>query len=260
MLLIKDSGDALLEKIEVEEDEIILNGTPSEMSGFLQLSNTLQETVKLKSIALSEKPKSKTKEDLRISWKLQPGERKLQPVNIALPSDTPPGEYTRYLNLGGKMQKLKLVVQPTIEIDVFPTHFTLQNTTAGTEQTVVFTLSNLGNLDFQIPEIKHIAALDMDYLCRSFGFAFRDLKADSFQKTLDSITQNIKQNLTDWANVKVREAGIILAPGKSTLVHLTFTLPKNSDQKNDYSGNIRFWDKDLSFVIKAHNDSKNTTK
>lgn len=260
MLFINDSNNALLEKIKTDEDEIILNGSPSLISGFLQVNNTLKETVKIKSISLSEKPNSKEKSNLRISWKLQPGETKLQPVNFTMPPETPPGEYTRYMNIGGKKQKVKIVVQPTIEIDVSPAHFTLQNTVPGTKQSIVFTLSNLGNLDFQIPEIKHIAALDMDYLCRAFGFAFRDLKAEGFEKTLDTVTQNIKDNLADWANVKVREAGKILEPGKSILVHLDFTLPKNADPKNDYSGNIRFWDKDLSFVIKAHNDSKNTQK
>lgn len=66
-------------------------------------------------------------------------------------------------------------------------------------------------MDFQIPEIKHIAALDMDLLCRAFGFAFRERKAEDFMQTLNVITGNIKQNLTDWASIKVKEAGSILS-------------------------------------------------
>lgn len=40
------------------------------------------------------------------------------------------------------------------------------------------------------------------------------------------------------------------------LVHLDFAIPKNADASNDYSGNIRFWNIDLSFVIKAHTEIK----
>lgn len=257
MLFIKESSDALLSHIIIDhQQDVILNGKPSDISGYLQVSNTLSETVKVRSIALADHVNNSEKTNLNISWKLSPGEKKIQPINFALPPETLPGEYIRYLEIGKKKQKVILVVQPNIEIDVSPTHFTLQNTVPGTQQSVTFTLTNLGNMPFQIPEIKHIAALDMDFLCRAFGFAFRDSKVTNFTDTLNSVTENIKQNLADWATTKVREAGEIMKPGKSMLVHLDFKVPKNTDSKNDYSGNIRFWDKDLSFVIKSHNETK----
>ncbi|WP_411810839.1 hypothetical protein ACLB9Y_11490 [Chryseobacterium scophthalmum] len=255
MLFIKESNDALLNHVFIEgEEEIIFNGTPNSLTGFIKISNQLNDTVKIRSIALIEKNKSGgTKNEMNVSWKLLSGEKKQQLVNLSLDPNTAPGEYLRYIEIGGERKKVKLIVQPNIEIEVNPTHFTLQNTSPDTKQSVVFTLSNTGNIDFQIPEIKHIAALDMDLLCRAFGFAFREKKAEDLMQTLNVIIGNIKQNLTDWVSVKVKEAGSILSPGKSTLVHLEFIIPKNSDQKNDYSGNIRFWDKDLSFVIKSHN-------
>lgn len=261
MLFIKESNDALLDHISIEEQqEIIINGTPNSMAGFLQVNNSLRETVKVRSIALTDKAKNSESTDLNISWKLFPGEKKLQPLNFSLSPDTPPGEYIRYLEIGGREQRVKLVVQPNIEIDVSPITFTLQNTSPGTAQSVIFTVTNTGNMPFQIPEIKHIAALDMDFMCRAFGFAFRDLKASNFNETLNSLTHNIKQNLTDWASAKVQEAGEIIEPGISVLIHLDFLIPKNADQKNDYSGNIRFWDKDLSFIIKSHIESNPNIK
>ena len=259
MIFVKDSNDAFLNHINIEEqeqDHVILNGTPSSMSGYLQVSNTFNETIKVRTISLSDEIQHSEKTDLNISWKLFPGESKLQALNFSLPTETPPGEYIRYLELGGKKQRVKLVVQPSVEIDIYPTTFTLQNTDPGTRQTLAFTVTNIGNLPFQIPEIKHIAALDMDFLCRAFGFAFRDQKALNFTETLNSVTENIKQNLTDWASAKVLEAGEIINPGKSQLIHLDFIVPKNADRTNDYSGNIRFWDKDLSFVIKSHIETK----
>ena len=261
MLFIKESNDALLQHINIEkEQEIILNGIPSSMSCYVQLSNSLNETVKVRSIALTDNTKKAEKTDLSISWKLLPGEKKLQQLNIQLPPDTAPGEYDRYLDIGGKKQKVKLIVQPNIEINIFPKNFTLQNTAPGTNHTIIFTLVNAGNLPFQIPEIKHIAALDMDFICRAFGFAFRDANSSSFNDTLNSVTENIRKNLADWLSAKVKEAGVIINPGESTLCHIDFTVPKNADRKNDYSGNIRFWDQDLSFVIKSHIETKIKTK
>lgn len=256
MFFIKESNDVLLKHINIEDQqEVILNGIPSSISGYMQVSNGLKETVKLRSIALTDSAKSTAKTDVNISWKLHPGECKMQQLNFSVPPQTPPGEYIRYLEMGGKKQKVTMVVQPNIEVDVFPTSFTLQNTQPGTSHTVIFTLTNIGNLPFQIPEIKHIAALDMDYLCRAFGFAFRDTKATNFTETLNAITNDIKKNLTEWAHTNVREAGKVIDPGRSTLVHLDFVIPKNADPSNDYSGNIRFWNIDLSFVIKSHTET-----
>ncbi|MBN9313661.1 MAG: hypothetical protein BGO40_01885 [Chryseobacterium sp. 39-10] len=257
MLFIKESNDVLLKHINIEEQqEVILTGIPSAISGYMQVRNGLNETVKLRSISLTDNAATTTKTDLNISWKLQPGERRMQQLHFSLPPQTAPGEYVRYLEMGGKKQKVTMVVQPNVEVDIFPTSFTLQDTMPGTQHSVVFTLTNVGNLPFQIPEIKHIAALDMDYLCRAFGFAFRDKKAVSFTETLNAITNDIKKNLTEWASTKVREAGKIVNPGNSMLVHLDFAIPKNADASNDYSGNIRFWNIDLSFVIKAHTEIK----
>ena len=73
---------------------------------------------------------------------------------------------------------------------------------------------------------------------------------------MDHVTQNLKENLPNWANANVEEAGEILPPGKSMLINLIITMPKDSIAANDYDLLVRFWDIDLSFVFKSHQELK----
>jgi hypothetical protein len=72
---------------------------------------------------------------------------------------------------------------------------------------------------------------------------------------MDEITKNIQSSLPDWAAAKVEEIGKVLAPGERLIIHLNITMPRNSDPGKDYNGNVRFWDKDIEFVIKSHTEN-----
>ena len=251
--------DPALDRLSIPDEEIILNGPPGRLEGTIHLQNPLDSPLKVKYIPLQEGKASGSKKAspgfrpmLNLNVRMDAGEQRMEPVNLSMPYDTPPGTYDRFIQVGGKNRSVKIIVQPTISISVFPDAFTFQDTTPGTAHTATFTVTNLGNLPFQIPEIKHVAALDMDYLCRALGMAFRENDTEGLTATLDRATQNIKDNLTNWADARVPEAGNIVEPGRSMVVNLKITLPKNADARNDYSGTVRFWDKDLSFVVKSH--------
>jgi hypothetical protein len=259
--------DSPLDKLSIRDEEIILNGPPGHMVGNVLFQNPLDIPLKIKRIPLHDVKKtrrgktfSEYNPQLYINSRFDAGEQRLEPINLSLPYDTPPGHYEKLIQVGGKDRKVRLIVQPTIEIAVHPDEFTFQDSTPGTVHEAIMTVSNLGNLPFQIPEIKHVAALDMDYLCRAFGIAFREKDTDGFTATLDRATQNIKENLTNWADARVTEAGKILEPGSSMVVNLKITMPKNANAYNDHSGNVRFWDKDLSFVVKSHTNTVKSKK
>ncbi len=251
--------DPALDKLSIRDEVIILNGPPGRLEGTIHLQNPHDSPIKVRHIPLQEDKASRNKKIspgfnpiLNMNLRFEAGEQRLEPVNLSMPYDTPPGTYDRFIQVGGKSRNVKIIVQPTIDIAVNPEEFTFQDSAPGTVHTATFTVTNLGNLPFQIPEIKHVAALDMDYLCRALGMAFRENNTEGLTATLDRATQNIKDNLTNWADARVAEAGKIMEPGRSMVVNLKITLPKNADARNDYSGNVRFWDKDLSFVVKSH--------
>lgn len=254
--------NSLMGKINFGDETIVLNGAPKRLSGTMQLQNLNDTKARIRNFNL--KPtKGKSINNLNnislhINTKLRAGESRLQSLSLVLPPETPPGTYHHYIEVAGKKRNIQLVVQPSINIALQPSEFTLQNTSPGTKHSVSFTVSNLGNLDFQIPNAKHAAALDMDMLCRAFGKGFRDDKTEGFNATLDKVTQHIKEQLPNWANSKIAEAGEIIKPGKQRLVNFTFVMPKETNAENDYDLNVRFWDKELSFAIKSHQESKNT--
>jgi hypothetical protein len=253
--MLRVTSGAFHEKLSAGTDDIILNGPPGDLRGHIFISNKNTDTLKVKSLPLFHGSKlSKlmgADASLSLSCRLNPGEEKMVEVWHQVNPLTAPGTYENTIMVGGEKRKVQIVVQQQISIDVHPHHFTFTGTTAGTVHTAIFTLANLGNIPFQVPEVKHVAALDMDMLCRAFGMGMRSAGSGGVIQMLDEVTKNMQSNLADWANARIEENGNILEPGEKKLIHLHITLPKNSDSKKDYSGSIRFWDQDITYLVKA---------
>lgn len=249
------------QRLGILEEEIILNGPPSDLQGSIQFINRESDPIRIKNLAFEDDGKralqSVRQNMLHFAFRLHPGEQKRETVSYQLPSTTPPGTYENYIILGKKKHKLKMIVQPTIDVELFPTHFTFQGTAPGTTHVAILTCTNSGNLPFQVPNLKFAAALDMDLICRAFGKGFRERGEDDLEATLNKVTKNIKDNLTDWMEISVDECGHIVQPGDSILLHINFTIPKNASYKRDYEGNFRFWDEEISVVIKSHRENLN---
>ncbi|MGB5943673.1 MAG: hypothetical protein WBG71_12395 [Leeuwenhoekiella sp.] len=256
--------DSVLDKINLEEDEIILNGPPGQLTGNIKLSNKNADTARVRYLNLLPTPSTKTKSlddlPLYVNSKLRAGESRLEGLTLALPADTPPGTYENQMTLGGKKRLVKMVVQPTISVLVTPKRFTFQGNAPGTQHTATLTVTNAGNMPFQIPEVKHVAPLDMDLLCRAFGFGFRRDKSEGFTDTLDHVMRNIKENLPNWAKSQVKQAGTIIAPGKSLLVDITVTIPRDAKAEYDYDLDLRFWDHTLLLEFKSHQEPQKPTE
>lgn len=246
-------ADAQQEKLSILEKEIVLTGPPNNLQGSIHFANRQDEMLRVKNLALAgTDDKQAGQESMRSSFRLQPGESALKPVKHQMPATTPPGVYEKYIKTGESSHVVKLIVQPTINISVHPQHFTFQGSEAGTQHTATIALRNLGNMPFRIPEPKHASMLDMDLLCRAFGMGFREAPDTGVTDTLDKVAQNIKSNMIDWAAMKIREAGEIVEPGESAILHVDMQIPKNADPRRDYSGNFRFWDKEISIAVKSH--------
>jgi hypothetical protein len=254
------TSEAFHEKLNVGDEEIILNGPPGDMRGHMLISNNNDDSLRLKTLPLIQDNKKAMPMGvgaaLRISCRLKPGEKRMENISHSLSPQTSPGIYESTLLAGGQKRKVKMIVQSYINIDIYPSTFTFQDTTPGKIHTASFTLANLGNVTFEVPDVKHVAALDMDLLCRAFGFGFRSKGAEGYMPVLDEITKNIQSTLPDWAAAKLEEIGKQVAPGESIMIHMNITMPRNADPRKDYEGSVRFWDKDISFVIKSHNEKK----
>ena len=253
--MITVTANAFHEKLHIEGEEVILNGPPSALTGTVLIRNKDSETLFIRGLPLSPSARGNAlrgmPEMLKFIASLQPGEEKIQRIRHQLPRNTAPGVYDGTITVGGMQKNLKLIVQPAIEIDLNPLNIQFSGFVPGVANTCQLFLANTGNLPFQIPEIKHATALDLDYMCRASSMAIREKGGEGFTAMMDQLTRNIHREMADWALVNLKESGCILGPGDSSLLNLSITLPKNADPKRDYSGNIRIWNKTLAYSIKS---------
>jgi hypothetical protein len=240
------------ESIGIQEDDIVLNGSPGQLSGFIKLNNHDSETVFINGLAFSYiNSKSNIAENIQLITALLPGEQKTQRITHKLPLNTPPGVYEHTINIGGKQRNVKFIVQQNMDISLTPQQLYFTEVLPEKPYTAYITLSNNGNVPFVIPDIKHVTTLDSDFLCRAQSLAMRDKGNEGFMAFMDSITKNVKADMADWAKISIKEKGKVLQSGESCLIEFTIFLPKNVDTKRDYSGNIRFWESSISFKIKS---------
>jgi len=253
--MLRVTSEAFHEKVNTDNEEIILNGPPSDLRGHISLRNASEDALSIKALKLVHNEKALGgNASLRIGSRLNPGEQKLESISHELPAQTPPGTYESSLYIGGAERKIKMIVQPQMQVSVHPNNFSFVGAEAGKTHSAQITITNTGNLPFTIPDVKHVAALDMDLICRAFGFALRSKGGEGYIPTMDELAKNINRYLPDWASAHVEEAGQTLQPGETKIIHLNITLPKNTDAGKDYTGNMRFWNKSISYEIKSQSD------
>jgi hypothetical protein len=254
--MITVTAKAFHEKLQIEEEEIVLNGPPASLSGQVFLSNGEGETLFIRDLPVSAPAGYKSAvampEAIKFITSLLPGEQKSYRLRHQLPRSTPPGIYESVINVGGKEKKLKLIVQQNIEIDLNPLDVYFQGVKPGQKYSTQLSLTNVGNVAFAIPDIKHVTTLDADYLCRAAAIAMREKGGEGFNAMMDELTKNVYKDMAGWAIVDIDESGKVMQPGESIQLHFSITLPDNVDPKRDYQGNVRFWNNTISYSIKSH--------
>lgn len=254
--MITVTANAFHEKLNIKEDEIVLIGPPKALAGNVFISNKVEETLFIRGLPLffaqKDNDRSKLPETLKLTTALQPGEQRMHRVSHKLPHTTPPGTYEGHIRVGDTEKKLRLIVQPSIDIDIYPSDLYFSGVVPGDSYYAEMSFTNKGNMPFKIPAVKHITTLDSDYLCRATSLAMREKGGEGFTAMMDELTRNIHRDMADWAIFKLEESGRVVAPGESLPLHLTLTLPKNVDPGRDYAGTVRIWDQMVSYHIKSH--------
>jgi hypothetical protein len=251
------AANILHEKLHIGEDEIVLNGPPHKLSGQIFMRNNDSESLFIRELTLLGAKNNKGIASsmpavIPFITSLSPGEEKKHIIKYKLPGDTAPGIYENTIELAGRKRKVKLIVQQNMDIYLSPQELYFNEVAPGKSYSAQLSLTNKGNVPFTIPNVKHVTTLDTDYLCRATSMAMREKGGEGFMAMMDALTKNVNNDMAGWATVSIKENGKILGPGESTLLQFTITLPGNVDAKKDYFGNIRFWNKVISYNIKSH--------
>ena len=247
------SSRSLDHPVECQEDEIVLTGRPAFLKGHLTLENHTGDTVFVRDLPIKSQSRSlqNPAESLQVNTAMQPGEVRSQKVLLSLDSRTPPGTYHFQMPIGGRDRAVRVVVQENLAIKINPTKVHLTGVAPGMTHIREIQLSNVGNLPFMVPSIRHNTMLDMDLFCRNFALATRKKAKEGFEVWADALIEGIGEDLADWVDIQIRESGQVVQPGQTISLHVTFTLPKDIDPGRSYEGNIRIHDRSLSYYIFA---------
>lgn len=254
--MITVTANAFHDKLQVGEDEIILNGPPSFLTGHIFLKNNDTDTLFIRDVPMSHPEGARrlpqTPESFKFTTSILAGEEKMHRIRHKLPRTTPPGTYESIIHVGGEEKKLKMIVQPNIEVQLHPLKLHFTGVVPGESYYAQLSFTNNGNMPFKVPDVKHVNTFDENYLCRAASYAMREKGGEGFNAMMDEFTKNVHKDMADWATIKLEESGRTLEPGESIQLHLTLKLPKNVDASRDYFGSVKLWNKTLSYNIKSH--------
>lgn len=246
------SREKIAEIIELDEEEIILTGPPAFLKGMITLRNRSEEKVLVRDLAIQSTERSAipiNKSALSLRSILHPNETRLQKARVSLNPTTPPGTYRFEVQSGETVRPLTLIVQEHLRFSLSPQQFVLVGIASEQVHQKEILLTNQGNIPVTVPNIRHNTTLDMDLICRNLSLAIRDTGAEGIEATMDALVKGIREDMVDWLEITIQEAGEIVEPGTAKLLHISFKLPKNINPQRVYEGDIRFLDSFLSYRI-----------
>ena len=162
--------------------------------------------------------------------------------------NTPPGTYELNLLIGNESKKVTLIVHENLDVQLSPQDIVLEGIEPGLQHTKEILFSNKGNIALTVPTIKHNTLTDMDLICRNLSLAVRTNGDEGIEKTLDAFTKGLKKDITDWVDISIKEAGQVVEPGQTILLHLSITLPRDINKNYHYTGEIRMFDQLIRYV------------
>lgn len=251
------------DQVTCKEKEIVLSGKPKFLKGTIQFENNSKEQVFIQDLEVKQKGKSLASlanETIQINSLLAPQESRSQFTSLSLDPTTPPGIYESAVVVGGEKRKLKLIVQENLEIKLTPNRMTFFGLSPGKVHQKEILLVNNGNVPVTIPNVKHNTMVDMDLICRNLSQSIREAGDEGTEATLDHFIKGIKNDLTDWVDIKIDEAGEVIQPGESKFIHFSLTLPKDVSEQRFYEGDVRFIDKKIKYRISNDDGNSQTGK
>ena len=234
------------EHISFGENEIILSGPPLSLRGPVILQNSTDEHLFIRELPM--KNIKNADAVFPVHTTLKPLETRSQNIYYSMDPLTPPGTYEMNLQIGNANKKVKLIVHENLDVQLSPQHIVLEGIEPRIQHIKEILFSNKGNIALTIPAVKHNTLTDMDLICRNLSQAVRANGDEGIEKTLDAFTKGLKKDITDWVDISIKEAGQIVEPGQTILLHLSITLPKDVNKNYHYTGDIRMFDKLICYT------------
>jgi hypothetical protein len=240
--------------IEVRQDAVVLCGPPRALRGPVMLANDTDaevfvQQVPVKTDGKGAAPAPLAAPHLMVRARLQPRQVRAHQILLTLDPHTPPGTYESTITVADAEKPVRLIVQPKRVVSITPESLDLTGTEPGTTHQAQVLFANGGNVDVAVPSVRHNTALDMDLICRNVSFAVRDHGGKGMMPMLDALARGVRDDMANWVDIKVAEAGQVVRPGESVLLHVSLSLPDDIKPDRHYRGEVRIYDRLLTYTI-----------
>ena len=165
---------------------------------------------------------------------VRPTGKERSELRLRLPAETPPGVYSGEGTIEGRPQRIMIVVEPVIRIQVQPKQ---TNVTAAATSSVEFglTVMNSGNVPFDVPKTDVFDFDDSLGQDRALG---RTLRAPLSQgeRRIDRYFEELRESHGGEARVAVRSGAGRLEPGESRELTCLLDVPASARAGHSYLG------------------------
>jgi hypothetical protein len=239
-----------------EREEVVLIGPPERLVGELCVHNQGTVRARLRGGRLrSEEVCSRTGEEgtLAVSFmaRLRAGQSQRIPVEVAVASSTPPGEYRGEIVLGEERVPATLHVQESVKLLLQPASLVVEALPGQTvRRQVMFT--NRGNVPLPISRIGSIAVEDQQLECRVARRVLLELASKEvvdLDTAVAEIARQTKRVEDELGVLQVNNEEFTLAPGEVRKVELAIRSPRDLPIRGRFTALAAIWTENLRIMV-----------
>lgn len=223
------------------EGPFIFSGIPPACSGELELINTSDQKVKVRTIPAVHKegPVAGVLGEVQLAASIAPHSRVRVPAHFRLDPRTPPGTYKTSLSCGKQREATVVHVHENNGFKVDPRRIFLHGS-AGDVLSRMLVIRNTGNVAFSVPDVSMVWLEEQDWLGRTVVYALRESpKSEGHQQFFDRVLEELRSTMVPATRVLFESKQSEIKPGDMAQVLLKLTLPKELKKGRTYLGFIK---------------------
>ena len=155
-------------------------------------------------------------------------------LSLSLPTTTLPGAYRGTIQVGDQTHIATFEVEPRLYMRLIPGSLLLRGQ-PGARVTAQLTLTNLGNVGFEVKRVHAFGVSELDGLERAFGQTFR-AKLSPGERRIDRFADALAEAHGGLVRVQIEKGAGNVAPGDSRELTAVFKLPDRMRSGRDYAG------------------------
>ena len=222
------------------------SGPPDDCTGTLSVVNHSDQRIRIRRLQTVQPSRSRkgftplTQTRIRLRTTVAPNSDAEASARLELPDNIAPGRYLALLKTGDEKITLEVEVEATRRLELDPEEHLLVGRAAEPVSFRVDVL-NAGNVPVNILPMMPVWLLEEDWNQRVLVSVLQESgDTDDFATVAQRLLERARQDIPAPAEVQASPAPpLTLAPGDTTTLTLSLTLPENLAVGREYAGHVR---------------------